>query len=95
MPSPQTPPATIAGLTAMCTLPGFRKGAACITGQMKIMVPVAHTCNPSYSGGRDQGDHSSRPASANSSGDPILKKNITKKSAGGVAPVLKKKSCFR
>jgi hypothetical protein len=23
---------------------------------------VAHTCNPSYSGGRDEGDHSSRPA---------------------------------
>jgi hypothetical protein len=20
-------------------------------------VPVAHACNPSYSGGRDQGDH--------------------------------------
>jgi hypothetical protein len=24
-------------------------------------VPVAHTCNPSYSGGRDQEDHSSKP----------------------------------
>jgi hypothetical protein len=28
---------------------------------------VVHTCNPSYSGGRDQEDHSSKPAQANSS----------------------------
>jgi hypothetical protein len=26
------------------------------------LVPVAHSCNPSYSGGRDQEDHSSKPA---------------------------------
>jgi hypothetical protein len=25
---------------------------------------VAHACNPSYSGGRDQEDHSSKPAQA-------------------------------
>jgi hypothetical protein len=35
---------------------------------------VAHTYNPSYSGGRDQEDHSSKPAQANSSQDPISKK---------------------
>jgi hypothetical protein len=41
---------------------------------------VAHTCNPSYSGGREQEDHDSKPAQANSSGDPISKKqNKTKK----------------
>jgi hypothetical protein len=34
---------------------------------------VVHTCNPSYSGGRDQEDHSSKPAQANSSWDPISK----------------------
>jgi hypothetical protein len=34
---------------------------------------VAHACNPSYSGGRDQEDHSLKPAQANSSGDPISK----------------------
>jgi hypothetical protein len=28
---------------------------------------VAHACNPSYSGGRGQEDHSSKPAWANSS----------------------------
>jgi hypothetical protein len=36
---------------------------------------MAHACNPSYSGGRDQEDCSSKPAQANSSQDPILKKN--------------------
>jgi hypothetical protein len=44
-----------------------------------------HTCNPSYSGGRDQEDHSSKPTWANSSRDPISKKPNTKKRAGGVA----------
>jgi hypothetical protein len=28
-------------------------------------MPVAHTCNPSYSEGRDQEDHSMKPAQAN------------------------------
>jgi hypothetical protein len=40
---------------------------------------VVHTYNPSYSGGRDQEDHSSKPARANSSWDPISKLPITKK----------------
>jgi hypothetical protein len=39
---------------------------------------VAHACNPSYSGGRDQDDHSSKPAQANSSMRPYLKKPFTK-----------------
>jgi hypothetical protein len=30
-------------------------------------VLVSHVCNPSYTGGRDQEDHSSKPAPANSS----------------------------
>jgi hypothetical protein len=30
-------------------------------------APVAQAYNPSYSGGRDQEDHSSKPAQANSS----------------------------
>jgi hypothetical protein len=45
---------------------------------------VAYTCNPSYSGGRDQEDHGSKPAWANCSRDPISKKHFTKK-GGGVA----------
>jgi hypothetical protein len=40
-------------------------------------VPVAHTCNPSCSGGRDPEDHGSKPAWGNNSQDPISKKLIT------------------
>jgi hypothetical protein len=34
---------------------------------------VVHTCNSNYSGGRDQEDHSLKPALANGSWDPITK----------------------
>jgi hypothetical protein len=50
----------------------------------KSQVPVVHTCNPSYSGGRDQEDLGSKPAGANSLQDPIMKISITKR-AGRVA----------
>jgi hypothetical protein len=40
---------------------------------------VAHACNPSYSGGRDQEDYSSKPAQANSSSRPYLEKKNHKK----------------
>jgi hypothetical protein len=43
-------------------------------------VPVAHACNPSYSGGRDQKDQGSKPAWANSSRDLISKNPSQKKS---------------
>jgi hypothetical protein len=39
---------------------------------------VAHACNPGYSGGRDQKDRSLKPAQANSSVRPYLKKPFTK-----------------
>jgi hypothetical protein len=42
-------------------------------------APVAHACNPSYSGGRDQEDCGSKPARANSLGDPISKIPSTKR----------------
>jgi hypothetical protein len=45
---------------------------------------VAHACIPSYSGGRDQEDHSLKPAQANSLRDSISKIPNTKR-AGGVA----------
>jgi hypothetical protein len=45
---------------------------------------VAHAYNPCYSGGKDQEDHSSKPAQANSSQDPILQIPNTK-SVSGVA----------
>jgi hypothetical protein len=44
---------------------------------------MAHACNPSYSGGRDQEDHSLKPAQANSAQEPISK-NPSQKRAGGV-----------
>jgi hypothetical protein len=50
----------------------------------KSWAPVAHSCNLSYSGGRDQEDCSLKPAQANSLQDPISKKPKTK-TAGGVA----------
>jgi hypothetical protein len=39
---------------------------------------VARACNPGYSGGREQEDHGSKPAQANSSEDPISKIPVTK-----------------
>jgi hypothetical protein len=56
-----------------------------VTYKLKIL-PVAHACNTSYSGGRDQEDHGSKPAWANSSTRPyLIKKTHHKKRAGGVA----------
>jgi hypothetical protein len=49
-----------------------------VMGLRKLTL-VAHACNPSYSGGRDQKDHGLKLAWANSSWDPLLKKPFTKK----------------
>jgi hypothetical protein len=46
-------------------------------------VPVAHACNSNYSGGRDQEDHSLKPAQTNSSMKPYLEKTNHKKVGGG------------
>jgi hypothetical protein len=46
---------------------------------------VVHTCNRSYSGGRDQEDRGSKPAQENSLQDSISKTPITKIKAGGLA----------
>jgi hypothetical protein len=46
---------------------------------------VAHVCNPGYSGGRDQENHNSKPARANSSMRPYLEKILHKNMAGRVA----------
>jgi hypothetical protein len=57
---------------------------------------VAHTCNPSYSRGRDQEDHSLKPVWANSSQDTISKNTITKRAGGvaqGVGPEFKPQYC--
>jgi hypothetical protein len=39
---------------------------------------MAHTCNPSYSGGSDQENRGSKPVQTNSSQDPVSK-NLTQK----------------
>jgi hypothetical protein len=45
---------------------------------------VTHSCNPSYSGGRDQEDCNSKPAWANSLQAPILNISNIKKDWGVV-----------
>jgi hypothetical protein len=50
-------------------------------------VLVAHAYNPSYSGGRDQEDHGSKPAQTNISQDSISI-IATQKRAGAVAQVV-------
>jgi hypothetical protein len=45
---------------------------------------VAHACNSSYSGGKDQEDLGSKPAQANNSMSTYLKKTLHKNRAGGV-----------
>jgi hypothetical protein len=47
---------------------------------------VAHICNPSYLGGRDQEDHSLRPVQAKSK--TLTQKYATQKTAGRVAQVV-------
>jgi hypothetical protein len=59
---------------------------------------VGHACNPSYSGGRDQEDHSSKRAWSNSSGDPISKNKKPSQNrdvgvAQGVGPEFKPQNC--
>jgi hypothetical protein len=49
-----------------------------------IWALVAHACNLSYSGGRDQEDHGLKPDQANNLQDPISK-NPSQKRADEVA----------
>jgi hypothetical protein len=63
---------------------------------MSSQALVAYTCNPSYSEGRDQGDHGSKPVQANSSRNTILKIPNTKRVgavAQGVEPEFKRWYC--
>jgi hypothetical protein len=61
---------------------GYLPNSQSLITSVKIFsswAPVAHPCNPSYSGGRAQEDLSSKSAQADSSRDPTLKKCFTKK----------------
>jgi hypothetical protein len=55
------------------------EGDVCTEKGLYSQAPMTHTCNPSYSGGRDQEECSSKSAWANSFPDPISKNPITKK----------------
>jgi hypothetical protein len=61
-------------------------------------VPVRHTCNPSYSGGRDQEDYDLKPSQANVH-EALSQKKHPKKRAGGVAqgvgPEFKLQYCIK
>jgi hypothetical protein len=57
-------------------------------------VLMAHACNLSYSGGRDQEDQGLKSAPSNSSRDPT-QKYPTLKRTGGVAQVIESASEFR
>jgi hypothetical protein len=54
-------------------------------------APVAHACNPRYSGGRDQEDHGPKPARANSLQDSISRIPNTKT---GLVEQLKQQECL-
>jgi hypothetical protein len=56
----------------------FRVGLYSIKIFFSSWALVAHTCNPSYSGGRDQEDCSLKKIQANSLQDAILKKPFIK-----------------
>jgi hypothetical protein len=56
-----------------------------ISEKSKIFSTVLDACNLSYLGGRKQEDHCSKPARANSSVRPYLKKTHHRKRADGVA----------
>jgi hypothetical protein len=71
------------GKTEVQAIPGIKQDPISKINNAS-QAPVAHACNPSYSGGRDQEDCSSKPAQANSSRDPVSK-NPSQKRAGGVA----------
>jgi hypothetical protein len=67
-------------------MPALRKRGKIFLPQISILgwAPVAHACNPSYSGGRDQEGHNLKPAQANILLD-LISKNLHKNRASEVA----------
>jgi hypothetical protein len=55
------------------------KGSKIMSQKQNKQALVAPTCNPSYSGGRDQEAQGSKPAWKNNSRDPISKILIMKR----------------
>jgi hypothetical protein len=68
----------IENLPSICEVPSSNPNTKTFFFKnLNCQAPAAHACNPSYSGGRDQEDHGSKPAWANSFWDPTSKKPIT------------------
>jgi hypothetical protein len=62
------------------------QGLLCNLKDILRQAPVAHAWNPSYSGGRDQEDHDSKPVQANIIvPQDLSQKNTLQKRAGRVA----------
>jgi hypothetical protein len=55
--------------------------------QYKGQAPMAHACNSSYSGGRDQEDHGSKPVGQTEFRTPYLKKTHHKRRASGLLKI--------
>jgi hypothetical protein len=55
--------------------------------------PIAHACDPSYSGGRGQEDGGLKPAQTNSLRDPVSKEAITKKKKKSKKTIMNKSLC--
>jgi hypothetical protein len=51
-------------------------------------MTVVHSCNPCFSGGRDQEDHGSKPAQGKIVPKTLSQKYPTQKRDGGVAQVV-------
>jgi hypothetical protein len=63
-------PSTLASITGMHHHTGLKNNFLKDIDKKMCLALVAHTCNPSYSGSRDQVDCGSKPAHANISQDP-------------------------
>jgi hypothetical protein len=59
-------PSQVSGLSGKGILSQENPGSASKNFKNVSQALMSHTCNPSYSGGRDQKAHGSKPAQANS-----------------------------
>jgi hypothetical protein len=86
-------PVEVDGVPPQCSRDRWIEPPHSQSKERMLWAPVAHACNPSNSGGRDQEGCNLKPAQANSLLDPNLKIPISQKRAGrvalGIGPELK------
>jgi hypothetical protein len=68
-----TPECDISYLIILQSLNSIHRSSQTLWPSSRMGGASSHACNPSYSGGRGQEDHGSKPTWANSSRDPISK----------------------